>query len=123
MEAMDAAETARAEEARLGEALAKAKRRWQETVARTKAETERLTKEIGALKPERDRLAADIPKPLLRRYDDIRQHREGIGLAATSSGICSACHIKLSPDAIERMIEGVDIILCVNCGRILAPAS
>lgn len=123
LEAMDAAETARAEEAQLGAALAKAKRAWQETVARTKAETERLTKEIAELKPGRDQLAATIEKPLLRRYDEIRTHTEGIGLAATDSGICAACHVTLNRDITDKIIEGVEIVLCESCGRILAPAS
>lgn len=122
LETMDAVETARAEETQLAAALATAKRRWQETVARAKAETERLTKEIAALKPERDRLAALIDKPLLRRYDEIRLHREGIGLAVTDSGICSVCHVKLNPDIIERMVDGIEVVLCENCGRMLSPS-
>ncbi len=123
LEAMDAAETARADEAPLADALAKAKRRWQETVAHTKAETERLTKEIAGLKPERDRQAAQIDKSLLRRYDEIRLHSQGIGLSATDSGICAACHVKLNPDIIDRMIEGIEVVLCESCGRMLTPAT
>ncbi len=123
LEAMEAAETARADETQLGAALAKAKRVWQETVARTKAETERLTQEIAALKPDRDLLASTIEKPLLRRYDDIRVHSEGVGLAATDSGICAACHMTLNRDTVEKILEGVEIVLCDSCGRILAPAS
>ncbi len=122
LEAMDAAETARAEEAEIGKALALAKRRWQETVAHTKAETERLTKEIAALKPERDRLAALVDKSLLRRYDEIRRHSQGIGLAITDSGICSACHITLNREIMDRMVEGFEVVLCENCGRILSPS-
>lgn len=124
LELMEAVESATKDEAEVGRALAIAKRKWQETVARTKAETERLTKEIAALRPQRASQAATITdRLLLRRYDEIRQHRDGIGLAATDSGICSACHIKLTPQFIDALVEGVEVVLCENCGRILAPAS
>ncbi len=122
LEAMEVAERARAEEAEIGTALARAKRRWQETVAHTKAETARLTQEIAALQPERDRLAARMDQSLLRRYDEIRRHSQGIGLAVTDSGICSACHITLNRELMDRMVEGVDVVLCENCGRILSPS-
>ena len=122
LSAMEVAERARAEEAEIGTALARAKRRWQETVAHTKAETARLTQEIAALQPERDRLAARMDQSLLRRYDEIRRHSQGIGLAVTDSGICSACHITLNRELMDRMVEGVDVVLCENCGRILSPS-
>lgn len=120
LELMDAVEHAKTVEATLTGQLTAAKRRWKDTVAHTQSETARLQQEIAALRPERERLAAAVDKILLRRYDDIRQRRDGIGLAVTGNDTCPACHIKLNPTILQALRSGEDLTLCENCGRILA---
>ena len=120
LESMDQAERARAAESALATELDTAKRRWKETVTHTQAETARLQRELAALRPERDKLAALVDKMLLRRYDDIRQRKEGIGMAVTGTDICPICHVKLTPQTKDRLREREDLTFCDNCGRMLA---
>lgn len=119
LELMEQAEDARTTEAGLHGEFDAAKRKWQEVTARTQAETTRLQQEIAALRPQREQHAALIEKPLLRRYDEIRQRREGIGLAVTASDICPACHMKITPQIMERLREGEDLTFCQSCACIL----
>lgn len=116
---MDAAEEAKTVTTTLAGELAAAKRKWQETVAHTQAETARLQKEIAALRPERERLAAPVDKQLLRRYEDIMKTREGVGLAMTANDTCPACHMRLSTTTLLRLREGEELVNCESCGRIL----
>lgn len=118
---MDQVEDARTQTAALASELDSAKRRWKETVARTQAEMARLQREIAALQQERERLAARVEdRMLLRRYDDLRKAKEGVGLAAITHDMCSACHVKLTPQTLERLREGEELTVCDNCGRLLA---
>ena len=119
LELMDQVERARAAEAELREAFARAKRKWQETMTRTRAETARMQKEIALLRPERERLATQLEKSLLRRYDEIRLRREGIGMAMTATAICPICHTKITPKAMSRLREGEELTFCENCARML----
>lgn len=119
LELMEQVEGAQAKESTLSAELEAGKRRWKETVARTQAETARLQREIAELRPVREQLAAQVEKPLLRRYDDIRTRKEGIGLAVTGNDTCPACHVKLTPQTRERLQEGEDLTFCDNCGRML----
>ena len=119
LELMEQAEAARDEERVLAEQLAVAKRRWRETVARTQQETARLQAELAALRPQRDAAAQLVDKMLLRRYDDIRSRREGIGMAVTGTDNCPACHVRLTPRLLLQLREGEELSLCENCGRIL----
>jgi len=120
LELMDRTEAAQTQESALAEELEKAKRKWKDTVTHAQSEAARLQKELAVLRPERERLAALVEKPLLRRYDEIRKARNGIGLAVTASDICSVCHVKLTPQTILELREGEDLTFCDNCGRILA---
>ncbi|MHB9024923.1 MAG: zinc ribbon domain-containing protein [Armatimonadota bacterium] len=117
---MDETERAKTVETTLAGELAAAKRRWQQMVAHTKAETERLQKEIAALRPERARLATLVEKSLLLRYDEIRQERSGVGMVAVTSETCPGCHIKLNSKVYGRLREGDELTQCENCDRILA---
>lgn len=119
LELMEQAEEARKTEAKLHVEFDAAKRKWQEVSARTQAETTRLQKEIAALRPQREQAATLIEKPLLRQYDGIRERREGIGLAATASDMCPACHMKLTSRVMDRLREGEELTLCESCARIL----
>jgi len=116
---MEQVESARKIVAQLAGELDAAKRRWKTTVAHTQAETKRLQGEIAALRPERERLAADIEKHILRRYDGIRQRAYGIGMVVTGNDTCPACHVRLDAHVINRLREGEELVLCENCGRIL----
>lgn len=120
LELMDRIEQITTVETTLAGELSAAKRRWKDTVTHTQAETARLQHEITALRPERERLAANVEKSLLRRYDDIRKNREGIGLAVTANDLCPACHIKLNARVLQSLRAGEELTLCENCGRILA---
>ena len=119
LELMDQVESAQAKASALAAELETAKRRWKETVARTQSETVRLQKEIAALRPEREQLATLVEKPLLRRYDELRVRKDGVGMAITSADTCPGCHVKLTPQTMDRLREGIDLTVCDNCGRII----
>lgn len=120
LEAMDVTEAAKKTADALAAALSVAKKRWQDIMAKTKAETARLTHEIAALQPLRAERAAVVDRTLLRRYDEIRSRREGVGMAVTGNDSCPACHIKLTTQVINRLRAAEELTLCDNCGRILA---
>ncbi|MHB9130913.1 MAG: zinc ribbon domain-containing protein [Armatimonadota bacterium] len=121
LELMDVVTAAKTVQTTLAGELSAAKRRWQQTVAHTQAETARLQQELTALRPERQRLAALVTdKMLLSRYDGIRQRHAGIGLAVTQNNLCPACHVTLNSQVLLRLHEGVELTVCENCGRLLA---
>lgn len=120
LEIMDRAEAAKKLNTTLSAELDAAKRKWKVTVTHAQAETARLQKELAALRPERERAAAQVDKPLLRRYDEIRKTRAGVGLAVTANDLCPACHIKLSPQALIELRDEDELTVCENCGRMLA---
>lgn len=117
---MEQAERARATESTLADQVSDAKHLWKQTVEHTQAELQRLQREIAILRPERARRAALVEKNLLRRYDEIRERREGIGMAVTGNDACPICHVKLTPQTLLNLREGEALTYCDNCARILA---
>jgi len=119
LELMDSVEAANTRESALAVELDAAKHKWKDTVLHAQAESARLQKELAALRPERERLAVPIPKLLLRRYDEIRNSHDGIGMAVTGNDMCPICHVKLTPQTLLELREGEELTFCANCSRIL----
>ena len=82
-------------------------------------ELESTAQEIEQIKVERDQMAKDIPKPLFSNYERVARLRGGIALSEIYNGSCSACRMKVRPQAFSQVRKGDQIIICENCSRIL----
>lgn len=68
---------------------------------------------------ERPAVLAQVPKPLLVRYDAIRQKAGGIGMTdVVRKGFCGSCGTHLPEKLIETAREG-RVATCESCFRIL----
>lgn len=81
----------------------------------------RLTTGEAAVKEREDvraELVKKVPAQLYRRYEMIRSRR-GTGIASTTDGTCSACHMRLQPMLFQGLTRGNDFGQCPSCNRIL----
>jgi predicted nucleic acid-binding Zn-ribbon protein len=78
-----------------------------------------LRKELDKLFAERAAVSGPIPKEALGLYDQLRQQRRGIAVAAISDKSCSACGSGLSAAQMQSSRSSDQMALCPSCGRIL----
>lgn len=82
-------------------------------------EKEQLEAAFRQRQQERPAALAQVPKPLLVRYDAIRQKAGGIGMAdVVRNGFCGSCGTHLPEKLIEGAREG-RVMTCESCHRIL----
>jgi predicted nucleic acid-binding Zn-ribbon protein len=82
----------------------------------TRTQAEQLT----TLRAERERLAAELPKPMAAMYNRISSRiRDGVAVAEARNSSCSACFMSLRPQVMSQVRLGEEIIICDNCNRIL----
>lgn len=67
---------------------------------------------------ERDKMASQISKEILSRYDSIRHRRENAVVPAIN-GVCSGCHMHIPPQLYNILFGGKSIELCPSCQRII----
>ena len=85
-----------------------------EEQARTQAD------QLDRMRAERERLAAELPKPMAAMYNRISSRiRDGVAVAEARNGSCSACFMSLRPQVMAEVRRGEEIITCDNCNRIL----
>jgi len=68
---------------------------------------------------ERNAIATAIPKNELELYEQLRQQRRGVAVAAISDNSCGACGSNLSLAQVQSARSSGQMMLCPSCGRIL----
>jgi len=91
--------------------------------AEKKTLAEELVTVEAALKDateKRRALVASLPAQLVALFEQVSRARKGVALAAaTRDGLCSACHVRLRPQAFQEVRRNDQIIQCPSCNRIL----
>ncbi len=83
-------------------------------------EVQTLEGELLDLRRRREEAASQIDPALLRRYERLRERKDGVAVAAVSGGTCGACHVALPEVLLSRLQQEEEAILtCEECGRIL----
>ena len=97
-----------AQEAALGE-------KRQEVAAQVKT----LKADLAGLEEKRKKLRKGVPAALLKRYEFIRQRRNGTAITPVQEGVCLGCHMNILPQQFIDLQKGVEILQCPHCQRIL----
>lgn len=72
------------------------------------------------MKEERDVFLKKLPDSLIRKYDYIREKRNGIAVVKVKHGTCQGCYMSIPPQLYLQIKKGSnEIIFCPHCHRIL----
>ncbi|MBO4318682.1 MAG: hypothetical protein J5855_10500 [Mailhella sp.] len=74
---------------------------------------------LEGFRTERDAAAADIPAPVLTRYEFIRRRLEHPVIVAVKDCVCTGCHIAIPPQTYIELQRGQQIWSCPNCQRLV----
>jgi hypothetical protein len=80
---------------------------------------ERLQKQLGEAEQARQETAASIEPSLLLRYERILKSKGDKVIVPVERGVCGGCHMKLARQDVINTQASREIVLCLNCGRIL----
>ncbi len=80
-----------------------------------------LDEAVAEARRERETVAAEVPEPLLARYEELRAHLGGIGVARLVGDRCDGCHLTLPSMEAERIrrLPPTELATCEQCGRLL----
>jgi predicted nucleic acid-binding Zn-ribbon protein len=94
--------------------------KWTASQAELVNEETKFKRAFVQCKTQREKLAAELGAPLLKRYEDLRQRKAGVAIAAIEREMCSACHVRVPTGIVSAARSQVgDCVVCPSCGRIL----
>ena len=83
------------------------------------SQVQTLQQELAELEEKRKKLRKGVPATLFKRYEFIRQRRNGSAITPVQEGVCLGCHMNILPQQFIDLQKGVEILQCPHCQRIL----
>ena len=119
LELLDQVEAQKQALAEKEQALQELQKDYKRQAAEVAVRVEELEQQRAVLEEKRDVLKKELPAPLLKRYDFIRQRRNGSAISEVKEGVCLGCHMNILPQQFIDLQKGEDLIQCPHCQRIL----
>jgi uncharacterized protein len=60
-----------------------------------------------------------IPPDILSTYEKLLGAREGQAMVMLENRTCQGCYVAVPPNIYVRLAQGVDLVCCPSCGRVL----
>jgi len=117
---MDAAEQAQKRADETERALAHVEATRANEVERLTHEREMLMAQLATLTTQREHARASLDANVLKQYDQLRRAKAGRAVALIARDACGVCGVTVPTGLISRVRMESEIVLCPNCGRILA---
>ncbi len=76
---------------------------------------------IADMKDRENRYLAQLPREVVDRYRLIRTRRGGLAVVEARAEACTACNMRIPPQAYIEVIRRTRVVQCPNCHRILVP--
>ncbi|MBW2039909.1 MAG: hypothetical protein JRI46_10045 [Deltaproteobacteria bacterium] len=78
-----------------------------------------VEKDIAQGHQTREEIIKDLDPQLLKRYNTIKEKRDGIAIVLVKNEACQGCYVNIPPQMYNEVQKNREIILCPNCNRIL----
>jgi predicted nucleic acid-binding Zn-ribbon protein len=66
----------------------------------------------------RNEQASKIKASILRKYDTLRQRRNGLAVVNVVDGVCQGCFMAVPPQRFNMLLKGDQIFDCPTCQRL-----
>jgi predicted nucleic acid-binding Zn-ribbon protein len=119
LEVMERHEALEKQVAKLKEQLAQVSAQVDEERQTLTKRAQEITNTLSQFVDNRQSMADQVEKTLLREYDFIRTRRQGVALAAVRSGTCQVCHMDIPPQQFNELQRLNKIMTCQSCKRLL----
>lgn len=83
------------------------------------AESDRFKGELEALKKQREDLAAQVDKNILKKYERIIKNKDGLAVVTIADDACQGCFRVMPPQVVNEIKMNDELVFCENCARIL----
>ena len=95
----------------------------EKSIAEESGKVGALVKKLNAQKnkilKKRNSKAKNFDAVLLRKYDMLRERRNGKAVVGVDAGVCQGCFMTIPPQQYNEILRGDSVMNCPTCQRIL----
>lgn len=119
LEVMEEREVAEAKLGELTDGFRSLSEQVDEAMGKRDVAAREIDEQLAQAREERSRWAPKFSGDVLSFYDELRESRKGVAIAAFTDGTCQGCHMKLPAQEAKRIMEADGVIYCDECRRVL----
>lgn len=90
-----------------------------EETENVRSNIEKINKGKKAKDSERSRQAKKIKENTLRKYNTLRERRNGLAVVNVVGGVCQGCFMAIPPQRFNMLLRGDMMFDCPTCQRIM----
>jgi hypothetical protein len=90
-----------------------------ENASRRETVAAKLTAKRQKLVKDRESRAKKVRADLLRKYEQIREKRDGLGMVGVTRGVCYGCYMNVPPQLYNELLREDKLHICPTCNRLL----
>jgi predicted nucleic acid-binding Zn-ribbon protein len=90
-----------------------------EEIENVEKEVKRIEVAKKSIVGQRDKEAAELQAPFLKRYTMLLTRRDGLAVVAINDNVCQGCYMALPPQQVNEIRRADKLNLCPTCQRIL----
>lgn len=90
-----------------------------EDIAKVAAEAVTLETQKIKIQKSRDKQVKRVNGKLLKRYEMLRERRNGLALAGVTKGVCRGCNMNIPPQLFNNLLKELEILSCPTCNRMM----
>jgi predicted nucleic acid-binding Zn-ribbon protein len=91
----------------------------QEETEKVKKAIEAINKKKKTQERKRKAQAKKLKEQILKKYDTLRSHRNGLGVVNVLGGVCQGCFMAIPPQQYNLLLRGDEHFDCPTCQRIM----
>lgn len=103
---------------REGEAVSR-RAKCENEMRKRKEEQESIGSTLENVLKKRDRVRSKIKANLLKRFDVIKDRKNGRTVVSVWKEVCSGCYMNIPPQMYNELQRNERLMLCPHCGRII----
>jgi predicted nucleic acid-binding Zn-ribbon protein len=82
-------------------------------------EAAKLKEKKEAFAKKRKTMIKNFRSSLLKKYDMLRERRNGRAVVGVVNGVCQGCFMNIPPQQFNDLLKGEKMLFCPTCNRIL----
>ena len=116
---MEQVETLNAESAEEKNILKAEKSLVNEETEKVGSAIDELNKGKKTKQNKRDKQAQSVDKTKIRKYELLRERRNGLAIVNVINGVCQGCFMNLPPQQYNVLLRGDQLLECPSCQRLI----
>lgn len=103
----------------LGNSAAEEKKSLEGQQSQVAAKAKELDGQKKKIATERQAKIDGVSKGVYRRYEQLRERRNGMAIVGVTDGVCLGCYMNIPPQQYNELMRGDQLHTCPSCQRMM----